>query len=228
MKMDEMNEAFERKGFDVTRHYISDIKTYYFTIRKDGVLADGEYQWDSALSNGLNNHLQKRFIANLIETWERRSEKHSETVSDVFDTLDDKQKTVVYAMIGHMSSGLSILPDIEKVTFNPPATIVFWSDGTKTIVKCQDGDSFDPERGLTTAISKKALGNKGNYNNEIRKWLDKCDIHFENVVADPITGAAYNAYQELLNVFKHSRYTKLDLEAAINEAIGYLGEVLAE
>lgn len=62
-------------------------------------------------------------------------------------------------------------PKIKNVIFNNPATIVFWEDGTKTIVKCQDGDVFDPEKGLTMAISKKALGNKGNYCNEIKKWL---------------------------------------------------------
>ena len=62
---------------------------------------------------------------------------------------------------------------ISNVIFNDPATIVFWSDGTKTVVKCQDDDIFDPEKGLAMAISKKALGNKGNYCNELKKWLPK-------------------------------------------------------
>lgn len=63
------------------------------------------------------------------------------------------------------------MPKIKDVKFNDPATIVFWADGTKTVVKCQDGDIFDPEKGLAMAISKKALGNKGNYCNELKKWL---------------------------------------------------------
>ena len=62
-------------------------------------------------------------------------------------------------------------PSIKKVIFNYPATIVLWSDGSKTVVKCQDGDVYDPEKGLAMAISKKALGNKGNYCNEFKKWL---------------------------------------------------------
>lgn len=61
-------------------------------------------------------------------------------------------------------------PKIEKVIFNNPATIVIWSDRTKTVVKCQDG-GFDPEKGLAMAISKKFLGNKGNYYEEFKKWL---------------------------------------------------------
>lgn len=62
---------------------------------------------------------------------------------------------------------------IKNVIFNDPATIVFWMDGTKTVVKCQEGDIFDPEKGLAMAISKKALGNKGNYCNQIKKWAEK-------------------------------------------------------
>jgi hypothetical protein len=62
-------------------------------------------------------------------------------------------------------------PEIKRVVFNEPATIVFWSDNTKTVVKCQDGDIYDPEKGLAMAIAKKYLGNKGSYCNEFKKWL---------------------------------------------------------
>lgn len=61
--------------------------------------------------------------------------------------------------------------DIEKVVFNDPATIVFWKDGTKTVVKCQQGDIFDKEKGLAMAITKRALGDKGNYNEVLKKYL---------------------------------------------------------
>ena len=63
------------------------------------------------------------------------------------------------------------IPAIKNVIFNEPATIVFWEDGSKTVVKCQDGDIYDPEKGLAMAISKKALGNHGNYCNEFKEWL---------------------------------------------------------
>ena len=63
-------------------------------------------------------------------------------------------------------------PEIKNVIFNDPATIVFWTDGTKTVVKCQEGDEFDPEKGLTMAIAKKVYGNKGYYCNVIKKWCD--------------------------------------------------------
>ena len=61
-------------------------------------------------------------------------------------------------------------PSIKNVIFNDPATIVFWDDGTKTVVKAEN-EPFDPEKGLAIAIAKKSLGNKGNYYNEFKKWL---------------------------------------------------------
>lgn len=58
---------------------------------------------------------------------------------------------------------------VKKVIFNPPATIVYWFDGTKTVVKAQDGDIFDKEKGFAMACAKKFFGNQGNYYNEFKK-----------------------------------------------------------
>ena len=65
---------------------------------------------------------------------------------------------------------------ITKVIFNDPATIVFWSDNTKTVVKCGDADIFDKEKGLAMAICKKAMGNKGNYYEEFKKWIPELKV----------------------------------------------------
>ena len=48
---------------------------------------------------------------------------------------------------------------IKNVIFDEPATIVYWVDGSKTVVICQEGDIYDEEKGLAMAIAKKALGN---------------------------------------------------------------------
>ena len=60
---------------------------------------------------------------------------------------------------------------IKKVHFNNPMTIVIWEDGTKTFVSCQKGDTYSKETGLAVAIAKKALGNKGNFNEVFKKWI---------------------------------------------------------
>ena len=63
---------------------------------------------------------------------------------------------------------------IKKVKFNPPATIVFWTDNTKTVVKCK-GEDYDPEKGLAMCSCKKVLGDKGNYYEVFKKWLPKAE-----------------------------------------------------
>lgn len=60
---------------------------------------------------------------------------------------------------------------IKNVIFNDPATIVLWTDGSKTVVKCQKGDTYNKEMGLAMAILKKCCDNKGNYNNIFEKWI---------------------------------------------------------
>ena len=48
--------------------------------------------------------------------------------------------------------------DIDKVIFNPPATIVFWLDGTKTVVKCKEGEEFSEWAGIALCLAKKMYG----------------------------------------------------------------------
>ena len=116
---------------------------------------------------------------------------------------------------------------IKKVIFNPPATIVFWSDDTKTIVKCQDGDLFDYEKGLTTAITKKFFGNKGNYCNEVKKWTKDQPKIIDTTTAEAIMyDTAYHAYKKLVDTLHNKKSTKADLGMAMEEAIGYLGQLL--
>ena len=62
------------------------------------------------------------------------------------------------------------MPFIDRVIFNGPATIVFWTDGTKTVVKCGEDEAFDREKGLAMAMCKRLYGNKGNFNNVFKKW----------------------------------------------------------
>lgn len=65
----------------------------------------------------------------------------------------------------------TILPSIERLIFNDPATIIYWSDGTKTVVKCQPGDTFSAETGLMAAMLKRFMGNDNSYNKVINHWL---------------------------------------------------------
>lgn len=64
------------------------------------------------------------------------------------------------------------ISSIKKVIFNGNCTIVLWEDGTKTVVRAQDDEVFDKEKGLAMAIAKKYFGNKGSYYNNIKKWVE--------------------------------------------------------
>lgn len=101
---------------------------------------------------------------------------------NLFDTMMDSLDSMIDLIdfeiqldkAAHISKPVFNMPKIENVVFNNPATIVFWSDGSKTIVKCQakNGDTYSKETGLAMAIAKKAYGNKGNFNDIFKTWVD--------------------------------------------------------
>jgi len=92
-----------------------------------------------------------------------------------------------FHMDGCFDAGLRYkYPSITKVVINVPATIVFWSDGTKTVVKCAKNERFDAEKGVAMAIAKKFVpkqyGRKlaamtdealSKYEDSLRKSIDK-------------------------------------------------------
>lgn len=61
-------------------------------------------------------------------------------------------------------------PDAKKVIFKGPATIVLWADKTKTVVKCMDGDTYDPEKAVLMAYLEKLAGGKG----PAKRFLKDC------------------------------------------------------
>lgn len=50
------------------------------------------------------------------------------------------------------------IPCVDRIIFSDPATIVFWTDGTKTKVKCMDGEKFERYAGFCAAVMKKLFG----------------------------------------------------------------------
>ena len=85
---------------------------------------------------------------------------------------------------GKKSTSATNAAAIKRVIFNPPATIVYWSDGSKTVVKCSEKDVFDPEKGLAMAVAKRCGGNNGSYYKEIQNWVEKSGKRYpENLTA---------------------------------------------
>lgn len=61
---------------------------------------------------------------------------------------------------------------IDRIIFNDRTTIVFWKNGDKTIVTCQEGEEFDKEKAVALCIIKYIFGNIGYYN-EIFKAIEE-------------------------------------------------------
>lgn len=91
--------------------------------------------------------------------------------NDVIATIEASKRLMTNSFYGLTRSGKTM--EIKNVIFNDPATIVFWADGSKTVVKCGEGEIFDPEKGLAMAIAKRVYGDKGRYYGTFKKWLPK-------------------------------------------------------
>ena len=55
-----------------------------------------------------------------------------------------------------------------KILIQGTATIIWWSDGTKTVVKCRKGDKMDPEKGIAMCVMKKFMGTNETRDNTSR------------------------------------------------------------
>ena len=92
----------------------------------------------------------------LIFSYRPTTDKKEETKKPV-DSFETKQST-------------NRRVKIRDVIFSDPATVVFWSDNTKTVVKARGGEKYDKEKGLAMAIIKKITGNAGNYYEIFKEW----------------------------------------------------------
>lgn len=66
--------------------------------------------------------------------------------------------------------------EVKKVIYSGPCTIVIWADDSKTIVRCQDGDTYSKEVGLLMCLAKKVWGTNtsgSNFNDYISKAISE-------------------------------------------------------
>ena len=169
MKMNDMVTYLENRDFKVEKKYVTSEKKYKFTIIKNGIDVVGWFEYPSYTRDCPDlDMIQRNFLDNLMNEWCLKNIQIGE-----YCGADNDINTIGYKYFLNSIYGVRSVPQIKNVIFNDPATIVFWGDGTKTVVKCGEDDIFDPEKGLAMAITKKFFGNQGNYYNEIKKWVDK-------------------------------------------------------
>ena len=197
--LDDFIEEFKRKttkfttatqaGTDYCKHDAESAKEFLKRINE--IANSTEQKLSGDLTNGYTyittsdltlEHAYHRFLCNEIIN-KFNDEKGKENMATSSITMNivsngvNANKTNYSSMFGYNSRF-----EIKDVIFNDPATIVFWKDGSKTVVKA-DNELYDPEKGLAMAIAKKAYGNKGNYFNEIKKWTG--DTRLGDPMKDP-------------------------------------------
>ena len=93
---------------------------------------------------------------------------------------------------------------IDKVLFNPPATIVFWLDGTKTVVKCKEGEEFSEWAGIALCLAKKLYG--PNFHKIFRVHCSDPEKTVNDMSDSEITKAARQAIKGMHEASEQSKY----------------------
>ena len=171
------------KAYGVTIELIEDS----LTPETELIIRDPGNLWVSRHKLVTHTHAE---LASIIDQVKR---KYNLEVKDCLKTclLDS-------SLYPYFKPNTTKLPEIKDVIFNEPATIIIWKDGTKTVVKCQEGEGYDPEKGMAMAISKKALGNKGNYCEVFKKWLPEEEVNDGRVSSNDLR----KAFDEFAKVAK--------------------------
>lgn len=109
-------------------------------------------------------------------------------------------------------------PTIEKIHISGPCTVIIWSDKTKTMVRLQDGESYDEEKAVYAAIAKKFIGtnkSKSNWLDIIRKKMPdesyaKSDVERVKQLLNSIYGAHKDEIEELRKTFEEENDDKTE------------------
>lgn len=129
-------------------------------------------------------HIKSRYTNDVIKIFLRRS------IDKLFQNNKEENNMTTKTAIEITATSKDIskifvnkrpTSEIKEVIFHYPATIVYWTDGTKTVVKCQENEtSFDREKGLAMAIAKKFLKKTMHSH-----WYDMCFEKYLDVDTNP-------------------------------------------
>lgn len=58
------------------------------------------------------------------------------------------------------------MPEVKQIIINPPATIIIWKNGTKTV--CKSNEEYGPEVGVAMCIAKKYFGSRNQFTKAVK------------------------------------------------------------
>jgi len=67
-----------------------------------------------------------------------------------------------------------IVPEVKSIAFHEEnkTTVVRWSDGTKTVVRCGEGENWSEYSAFVAALAKRMFGSTS----AVKKIIDRCDL----------------------------------------------------
>ena len=158
--------------------------------------------------------------------------------------VDNKKQTITVKNPVSPFEIQSVLSNRKKNAFT-----VVWTDGTHTTVHCQSGDDWDDEKALAMCFTKKALGNKGNFNDKFNDALNnkmkvipaepapekacdcdgtciECKCKEESVVDKALAKEFVKMSLEKVNTFGVNTQTATEFSKAANKASNSLKEMI--
>ena len=99
----------------------------------------------------------------------------NEEINEQCENIDEKHISKPSVTLSHTKPKVKKIyhmPNVEKILFRNPATIVWFTDGTKSVAICGHDDTYDKETGVAICLCKRMLGNKG-YRELMDEWCYK-------------------------------------------------------
>jgi hypothetical protein len=95
------------------------------------------------------NSFSKALIESIEKSLNQEKSKEEFSMGKINESKTNEEETT-----------MSELKIKEQVIFNAPATVVYWSDKSKQVLKCREQDEWDEEKALALAIAYKLYGKK--------------------------------------------------------------------
>lgn len=162
----DMNKFFESRGIKVTRDYESSKKRYHFMLSRGNCIKVYFFYYPTTHDLEEKYAVMTSACQSMLEDFDKFCDENPPKEPDKSRYLQVINEPKEFYFPWDPKA-------VKKVIFNDPATIVFWSDGSKTVVKCSENDIYDPEKGLAMAFAKKMFGNDNSFHKLFTKWLPK-------------------------------------------------------
>lgn len=195
-----------------------------------------DHKWIYIISNECDECGSDLLTIALYDELPKTKEEKSKMETNInFETINKNNN--VYSSCVYLDTFLNdymATPkfDLKDIKISGPATIAFWTDGSKTIVKCQKADQYDAEKGIIMAVCKGLLLK---YNSN-KNWAKIFDIPYSDEIdVEKVIGLhVLKTYMEhegneewhynyvLKYLYKSKNYTVSDEVNAL-KALGYSG-----